>query len=277
MINKLSQKIKTINRRAAVAFGRDDISVNLKKFKQKIGSNVNHDRPKNFESKIEVLIPCYNHSEYLKEAFDSIKSQTYRGLIHVTFIDDNSTDDTEKIVKKIIANNSTKNIKVKFIRNSINLRQHGSLNKAIKASSNELFVILNDDDFLVSDCIQKIISVFKKYDDVFMVGGSSIWFQRNKPKHKIEKLDSIKIKLHEPIEALSYSGLNDLNMTHSSMAFFKQAWEAVGGYYSKNKRISLDANEDRDFQMRVNTLFKVAVMDYPLAYWRTDTSHGKNF
>ena len=37
-------------------------------------------------------------------------------------------------------------------------------------------------------------------------------------------------------------------------------------------------NEDQDFQMRVNAAAAVGVYcDYPLAYWRTDSSHGKDY
>ena len=44
------------------------------------------------------------------------------------------------------------------------------------------------------------------------------------------------------------------------------------------QHIQTIANEDQDFQMRVNAATAVGVYyAYPLAYWRTDSSHGKDY
>jgi glycosyltransferase involved in cell wall biosynthesis len=274
-MTKLKKKLDKLSHKYYEIKGRKNLSNNLKKFRN---NNFNNKKDLNFQTNdLAIIIPCYNHSYYIYEAYRSILNQSYKGSIKVVFIDDNSTDDTAKIIEEIIYNNKNKNIEINFIKNKKNLRQHGSLNRAINTTKANLIIILNDDDYLVEDCLEKIIETFKKYDDVGMVGGSSIWFEDKLPTHRQLPFEKIKIKLYEPEKSSEYKNLNDLNMTHSSTAFLKKGWESVGGYYPKNKRISLDANEDRDFQMRFNTLYKVAVLDYPLAYWRTNTSHGKEY
>lgn len=256
--------------------GKTDLNRNLNKFQANHNTKLPN-RPKNFEKNIEVIIPCYNHAEYLKQTFESVLGQSWKKYpITVTFIDDNSTDNTQEVIKQLKEVNNS-NLIIKSINNSMNLRQHGSLNKAIKQSKNSLIIILNDDDLLVSDCIEKIVEVFNKNKGVFMVGGSSIWFESKLPKHKIIPFNNINSKVFTPNLASSFREFNDINMTHSSTSFFKVAWEAVGGYREKNKRLHIDLNEDRDFQIRVAAMFPVAVLDYPLAYWRTDSSHGKDF
>ena len=50
--------------------------------------------PKDLDSNIEVLIPCYNHGKFLPEAFKSIQDQTIKSPLNVTFINDNSSDDS---------------------------------------------------------------------------------------------------------------------------------------------------------------------------------------
>lgn len=258
-------------------FPRRSIGHKLVKFAHKKSAAVV--RPANFQKNIEVIIPCYNHASNLSEAYGSVLGQTWPGPISITLIDDNSTDNTWDEIKRLISATKDSRIHIKTLKNTANLRQWGSLNKAIAASSNQLIIILNDDDMLTADAIEKIVLAFKSRHDVYMVGGSSLWFEdKTKPTHKPLPFEKLHLAVAEPHLVEGYVELNDLNMTHSSCAFMRVAWEAVGGYYPKHKRISPQANEDRDFQMRVNSLFCVGVFkDYPLAFWRTDSSHGKNF
>jgi hypothetical protein len=55
-----------------------------------------------------------------------------------------------------------------------------------------------------------------------------------------------------------YRKYNDLNMAHSGSCFYKAAWEGVGGYLA-DKAERVVPFSDRDFQMRVNTVWPVAV------------------
>ncbi len=258
-------------------FPRRSIGNKLVRFAR--GKSATAVRPVDFQKNIEVIIPCYNHASNLGEAYRSILGQTWRDPISITLIDDNSTDNTWDEIKRLTSTTKNPRIHIKIIKNTSNLRQWGSLNKAIADSSNQLIIVLNDDDMLVQDAIEKIVTAFDSRHDVYMVGGSSIWFDgQTNTAHEPLPFEKLNLVIAEPHLVEGYIELNDLNMTHSSCAFMRVAWEAVGGYYPKHKRISPQANEDRDFQMRVNSLFCVGVFkDYPLAFWRTDSSHGKDF
>lgn len=50
---------------------------------------------------ISVIIPTYNEEERIKRAIDSIRNQTYSNL-EIIVVDDQSTDNTKKIVENII-------------------------------------------------------------------------------------------------------------------------------------------------------------------------------
>lgn len=232
---------------------------------------------------IEVLIPAYNHANYLPITLASALAQDYEGAFKIRVIDDCSTDDTEKIVKDMArSKNVPARVKISYEKNPKNLRQCGSINRALKASDSDIVVVLNDDDALTPDALTKITKAFEEHSGIFLVGATSIWFHEDTTVTNFDTDElaakSQELKIYPSNEVVHYTGLNDLNMTHSSMAFFRVAWEAVGGYSEKADRIHPEANEDRDFQMRVNALFPVAVYtDYPLAFWRTDSSHGKDY
>ena len=50
---------------------------------------------------ISIIIPTFNSSQTIQSNLDSIKKQTYLNY-EIVVIDNNSTDDTIKLIKKII-------------------------------------------------------------------------------------------------------------------------------------------------------------------------------
>ena len=52
-------------------------------------------------SKVSVIVPSYNHVQYIHEALDSVSNQTYRDF-EIIVIDDGSTDNTKEIIKEYI-------------------------------------------------------------------------------------------------------------------------------------------------------------------------------
>ena len=65
--------------------------------------------------KISIIIPVYNTEKYVEKSINSILNQSYKN-IELIIINDGSTDNSEKIIKRIIRDN--KNIKYKKIKNS---------------------------------------------------------------------------------------------------------------------------------------------------------------
>jgi glycosyltransferase involved in cell wall biosynthesis len=258
------------------------IGARLEAFQASAGRNRVELAPRrsDWRSRVEIVIPAHNHADYLPDAYASVVEQTRREPITLTFVDDHSSDQTAEVIREIERSHPADRFAVKVISNRRTRRQWASINRAVAASSNELFVILNDDDMLRPDCLEKIVATYEENPDIYMLGGSSLWFDNSTPPPDLPErpLGELELRRYGPGDAPLYRELNDLNLTHSSSSFFKAAWRAVGGYYPKRKRIHPRANEDRDFQMRVSALFPVGVyVDYPFAYWRTDSSHGQSF
>jgi GT2 family glycosyltransferase len=221
--------------------------------------------------KAEVLIPCFNQGRYLS---DALRSVGWNGIqVPVTVINDASTDETPAHIKRL-----SSSFDFQLIENRVNLNQAGSLNKAIEQSENNFFIILNADDCLMPYCLNTVIDLAKTHHDVRLVGGKCMtfaaWtiieFARNLPS----KLDYLPpMRIFGPEEATRYESASDIDMAMSSCAFFKSAWSSIGGFYPFEKRVC--SFDDRDFQMRVSSLFKVGVIEEPLALWRQDSSTGR--
>lgn len=227
---------------------------------------------------VAIVIPCYGHGPYLKEMFESIKQQT-RQADEVIFVIDASPDNSLQIIQGVIAEYQpqTKS-KLILLENQSNIGQAASLNKGIEFSNANLIMILNDDDYLLHDCIETSLQLLAKHPQAALLGGHSLHFGGEflgkipKLVREISRIEDIEIDLRLPDDVKQYRGYNDINMTHSGSSFYKSAWKAIGGYYpDKSKR--LVHFSDRDFQLRMNALFPVALSNItPLSCWRNDSS-----
>jgi cellulose synthase/poly-beta-1,6-N-acetylglucosamine synthase-like glycosyltransferase len=225
-----------------------------------------------------IVVPCYNHAEFLPQAFRSIEAQTLPPS-EVILTDDHSTDATWQVLSELAAATQLPRGTVKTHRNSRNLGQCATLNGAVGRAASDVIVVLNDDDYLMHDALEWIDFVFRTHPTVGLVGARGVHVASqvrldNLKKSVTAALISSDLAVHisDPVAARSYSSARQLDMCHSGSAFLKQVWEAVGGYYpEKDRRVVFPS--DRDFQLRVNCLCPVAVvMDGAFAFWRVGTS-----
>lgn len=105
--------------------------------------------------KVSVIIPTYNRSSTIKRAVESVIKQTYKNL-EIIIIDDASTDDTSKIIKKIpddriIYKKLRKNKGACFARN-----------KGIDISTGEYITFQDSDDYYLEEKIERQIKNLKK-------------------------------------------------------------------------------------------------------------------
>ncbi|MDO4902551.1 MAG: glycosyltransferase [bacterium] len=109
---------------------------------------------------ISVIIPVYNAEKYLEECLDSVINQSYF-KIEVIIINDGSTDQSGKICDEYASRDSR--IKVFHIENG---GVSNARNVAISKSSGEYFTLVDSDDSLVGDGIEKMVSQLKDEVDV---------------------------------------------------------------------------------------------------------------
>lgn len=262
---KYLKKVRPLlfNKKNAIEEKNTNIFININKFINEFNGDI---VPREVNIKPEILIPCFNQGKYLRDALDSI----YKNDINVTIINDASTDNTSEYIQELESE-----YKFKLINNTINLNQAGSLNKAIQNSNNNLFIILNADDCLLSYSLNTIMSIFEYDHSISMVGGGSIWFKDDRTirlnKDLPDKLSyEPHYKMFGPEQAKLFTHQNDINMTMSSCSFLKSAWQTVGGFKEFKSRVC--SFDDRDFQMRVCSFFNVAIIDEPLALYRINSS-----
>lgn len=258
-------KIKGFDKRKLL-FTRINKTINqrIRKF---IAENRNNPLPEREQKlKPEIIIPCFNHGVFIEAAIKSVHETN----LPITIINNASTDNSLEIIQKL-----KKKYNFKLINNKINLNQWGSINKGVVESENNLFFILCADDLMVPYAINTSLTIYQNYNNVYMIGGGAIIFTKQDFSRFLnifpDKLPYVpNIRIYNSENAVKYSDPNDICMTFSGSSFFRSAWEAVGGYKELNQRVC--SYDDRDFQMRVSSLFNVAVIDEPFAFYRVGSS-----
>jgi GT2 family glycosyltransferase len=250
----------------------------LKSFADEMHRNQRTDLPRELPNSIALVVPCFGHADYLSDLFGSILAQT-RPPDEVILVDDHSPDVTAEILRTIVSTyRQMADGRVVLLTNDRNLGQAASLNRAISAASSDLIMVVNDDDYLMHDAIGSMLDLFDRHRELALIGAGSIHFAGSEELAAAPKLISDltasepSLDFHRPEEVLGYRNYNDLNMTHTGSCFLKAAWEVVGGY-SVDKRKRVVPFSDRDFQLRVASLWPVAVSnETPFSLWRRDSS-----
>ena len=105
------------------------------------------------DKKVSIITPCFNGEKFISRYFDSILEQTYKN-IEVIFINDGSTDTTEKIVEQYIPMFNKYGIEFIYIYQE-NKGQAAALNNGLKKFSGDYLTWPDSDDILTKDSIEK--------------------------------------------------------------------------------------------------------------------------
>lgn len=103
--------------------------------------------------KYSIIIPCYNSSDTIKRALDSVTQQTYKGRFEVLVVDDCSKDNSQDVIKDYI---SKTKVCVRLICNEVNCGPGVSRNRAIMQARGSYFAFMDSDDYVDSSLLQKV-------------------------------------------------------------------------------------------------------------------------
>ncbi|MDO8509715.1 MAG: glycosyltransferase family 2 protein [bacterium] len=103
--------------------------------------------------KLTVHLIAWNGAKYIPYLFASLRTQTFTDW-SLMVVDNHSEDGTVEAVKKELQNFP---VKSKLIENEKNLGFAPGHNLAFKNTNSEYFLLLNQDMFLESDCLEKMV------------------------------------------------------------------------------------------------------------------------
>lgn len=108
--------------------------------------------------KFTVCIPSYNRAHTIQKTLDSLVNQTLKDF-EVLVVDDGSSDNTKDVVRpyELLLN-------LHYIYKT-NGGKHTALNKGIENATGELFIILDSDDKLTSNCLENMYEKWKELEN----------------------------------------------------------------------------------------------------------------
>jgi len=113
---------------------------------------------------VSIGMPVYNGEKFIRQAIESILSQTYQNL-ELIISDNASTDKTGEICRSYAAQDS----RIRYTRNSKNLGAAKNFNKVFKLSTGMYFKWAAADNMIEPDYIEKCVNVLKSDTDAVMV------------------------------------------------------------------------------------------------------------
>ncbi|MGJ8684764.1 MAG: glycosyltransferase [Nonlabens sp.] len=115
---------------------------------------------------LSVVIPVYNGGEYLKEAIDSVLSQTYKEF-ELIILNDGSTDNSEEIIL------SYDDSRIVYVKHE-NIGLSKTLNKGIQLAKGVYIARMDADDVCLPTRFEKQIEYLLKNPETVLLGGGII-------------------------------------------------------------------------------------------------------
>ncbi len=113
--------------------------------------------------RLSIGLPVFNGEKHLKEAFDSILSQTYKDF-ELIISDNASTDKTPQICLEY----AKKDSRIHYYRNKINIGAARNFNRVFELSSGKYFKWAAHDDILAPDFLSKCVNVLDQDPSVVL-------------------------------------------------------------------------------------------------------------
>lgn len=181
--------------------------------------------------KISIIIPCYNHGQYIREAISSVEKCTDKDLYEMIIVNDGSTDAFTIEEMGRLANEGY------HVINQVNQGLGRTRNNGIKAARGQYILPLDSDNRICPEYIYEGIKILDAHPEIAMVYGDAKYFGDITGKHVVGEFNLQNMMVENHIDACA--------------VYRKSVWEAVGGYDEKMPIMGYE-----DWDMWMNMTFK---------------------
>ena len=126
---------------------------------------------------LTIGVPAYNVEKYIEKTLISILRCKNAGLIEILVINDGSKDNTAKIVSRF----EKKSNGIVRLINKENGGHGSTINRAIKEAKGKYFRLVDGDDWVDSENLDKLIEIMKiNNNDIILTTGSYDYIEQSK-------------------------------------------------------------------------------------------------
>lgn len=177
--------------------------------------------------KVSVVVPIYNHPEYLEETLMSVINQDYNEEYEIIVVDNNMTQPKSpnyEIIKKL------NNPKVLYYRHSENIRFEGNCNRGVELARAKYVSFCHDDDLFLPTTLSCLMKIQKETGDRCIVAryhmvdaGSNMIYKSPYPNAFLSRLKYTQV--HHYVDSLYW-------------LIVRCAWLQIGSLWNKEKYIA---------------------------------------
>lgn len=218
---------------------------------------------------VSVIVPNYNHAQYLDIRLKSILAQTYTDF-EIIILDDNSIDNSKEIIKRY-----EKDVHISHI--ICNKTNSGSpfiqWNRGFQYAKGDLIWIAESDDCCEPTFLENVVAEFERNSNLSFAFSRSIKIDENGNKGNIL----------QPMFA-SDVRLNGKEFNMKFLIWGNKVWNASSVVFRKSNALTVN-KQYMDFRGAGDWLFwiemaekgGVAVISEPLNYYRIYSKNTTNF
>lgn len=127
--------------------------------------------------KVSFVVTSYNYANFIEQALNSIKNQTYKDF-EIIVVDDFSTDNSVEIIENFI--NSNPDLKIKLIKHDKNYGQLKAILTGLNNAAGDFVSFIDSDDFIFENYAQKLLTILSKENIGFISCKNSNTQENNK-------------------------------------------------------------------------------------------------
>jgi glycosyltransferase involved in cell wall biosynthesis len=204
--------------------------------------------------KVTVLMSVYNGERYLREAIDSILTQTFLDF-ELAIVNDGSIDSTAEIIS------SYNDPRIRLINNARNLGLTKSLNKGLELARGQFVARQDADDISEPERLAKQVDFLEAHPDIALLG--TFYQEIDERGNKIADC-----KLPCDCTNIRWALFFYTPFIHGSVMFRRATALAKIGFYNEHFRYA----QDYDYWCRIALSLKVANLNEYLVGYRLSPS-----
>jgi len=212
-----------------------------------------------------VVIPHFNHGEFIAQSVNSILQQTKLPR-RILIVDDASTDNSQEVLVRLAADNTL----IDLVINTTRLGVNGNINRGLSLTNTRYVTFLAADDIVDSSLYETAVSCLEHHADAGACGSASHWIDES--GELLPQPREIPIR-HDPgfvsrAAALKWMEHYGPFLVGGGAVFRRTRLEAIGGFAE-----SLGPYADSYALQRLAAESGVCYIPRRLAYWRR-SEHG---
>lgn len=217
---------------------------------------------------VSILMPCYNHENFLPDCLDSILGQTYEN-IELLICDDCSPDGSWTVIESYEARLRQRFARVELMRDQINCGVTKNVNRMLALAKGEFVKTIASDDAMAPDAIREMADFLQANPriDVVVANGVKVPEEQHYPDFQGTE------KIYASAPDFSSEGFFERvarrNEISAPAAMVRMSVYETYGFYDEAVKV-----EDYEFWLRVlqHGKARFGFLDKDLLYYRINAN-----